>query len=196
MENILTFQNIITFVFILIYGITFIIQRSQIKKQNGIIKKYGKIFNIINIDDIEKYVDLQKKSTKLKYSNREKELSNLENKLNKVDEEVVLILNSSKSNLEKSGEIHIKLNAIMDEANETISKSNAFNTAIYEFNIKEFNEFYQIVEKKLTKLDDKKMLKETTKELLNIQKKYHNLKKQELKKIQTTDHKNNGENLC
>jgi ElaB/YqjD/DUF883 family membrane-anchored ribosome-binding protein len=183
MENILTFQNIITFVFILFYGMIFFVQKSQFKKQNEIIDKYDKIFNIINIDEIEKYVDLQKKSTELSYFNRERKLSNLENKFNKVNEDIDAILESSKTNLEKSDEIHIKINEVLNKANETINKSKTFNTNLYEFNVMEFNEFYQILEKKLTELNDKKILKEITKELLNIQNKYRDLKEDELKKI-------------
>ena len=112
MEDIFTFQNIVTIIFLVLYGTIFFIQKSQIRKQNEILEKYDKIFNIINVDEIEKYVQLQKKSTELSFSNRETELSQLEIKFQNLNGQIDQILGSSKTTLEKSGEIQLQLNKI------------------------------------------------------------------------------------
>jgi hypothetical protein len=75
-------ENIFVMVSIVVYAVVFIIQKAQFNKQNEILSKYEKIFAIFNIDEIEKYVELQKKSLILSYGNREMELSNIENKFN------------------------------------------------------------------------------------------------------------------
>ncbi|NEV95046.1 hypothetical protein G3567_12955 [Psychroflexus sp. YR1-1] len=183
MENILTFQNIVTFIFVVIYGIIFFIQKSQFKKQNEIIEKYSKIFNIIDIDEIEKYVELQKKTTKLEYYSRETDLINLENRFDKINAEVDEILGSSKSNLDKSNEIHSKLNEILDKAEDKINRNNAFTHSLNELNIKEFEEFYLLMDDKLGKLNNKKLHLEIVEELRTIQKKYDSLKREQLKKL-------------
>ena len=58
-------ETIIILISVIIYGIVFFIQKTQISKQNEIFNKYEKIFSIINIDEIEKYIELQKKSMAL-----------------------------------------------------------------------------------------------------------------------------------
>jgi DNA anti-recombination protein RmuC len=176
MEDVFTFQNIVTIIFLVIYGIIFIIQKSQFQKQNQILEKYDKIFNIINVDEIEKYVQLQKKSTELSISNRETELSNLEVKFGNVHQQIDQILSSSKTTLEKSDEIQKQLNQIL-KSNKT------FVSNLNQLNINEFQEFYHILEEKLTKLNDKNLLTEISNELTRIQKKYYILKQEELKKL-------------
>ena len=176
MEDVFTFQNIVTIIFLVIYGIIFSIQKSQFRKQNEILEKYDKIFNIINVDEIEKYVQLQKKSTELSFSNRETELSNLEVKFGNANQQIDQILGSSKTTLEKSDEIQKQLNKILNN-------SNIFVANLNQLNINEFKEFYQVLEEKLTKINDKKLLTEISKELTRIQKKYYNLKQEELKKL-------------
>jgi len=49
----------INIAYIIILIIVFIIQYYQIKKQNSLLSYYDKIFNIIKIDEIEKYVKLK-----------------------------------------------------------------------------------------------------------------------------------------
>ncbi len=62
----------INVVYILIVIIVFIIQHNQIKKQNSILNYYDKIFSIIKIDEIEKYVKLKEDNIKLEYDNKTK----------------------------------------------------------------------------------------------------------------------------
>ena len=76
--NNLSPETLIVLMSVIIYGAVFFIQKAQIKKQNEIFNKYEKIFSIINIDEIEKYIELQKKATKLSIRNRELELTNNE----------------------------------------------------------------------------------------------------------------------
>ena len=77
MQNI-TIETGLIIISIIFYGIVFFIQKAQIQKQNDLFNKYEKIFSIINIDEIEKYVEIQRKSIHLSLSNRETELLNNE----------------------------------------------------------------------------------------------------------------------
>lgn len=71
-------QNIIVIITFVLYGIVYIVHRAQFKKQNEILAKYEKIFSIVNVDEIEKYVQLQKKNSELEYIIKVKEVSSLE----------------------------------------------------------------------------------------------------------------------
>lgn len=71
-------QNIIVIISLVLYGIVYIVHRAQFKKQNEILAKYEKIFSIVNVDEIEKYVQLQKRNSELEYIIKVKEVSNLE----------------------------------------------------------------------------------------------------------------------
>lgn len=176
MEDVFTFQNIITLLFLIVYGIIFFIQKSQFKKQNDILEKYDKIFNIINVDEIEKYVQLQKKSTELSFANRESELSTLEGKFENTHQEIKEILASSKTYLEKSNEIKNKLATILE-------RNNIFVTNLNNLNIKEFEEIHKTLKDKLTGINDKRLFSEIGSDLNKIVKKYSELKKSELKKL-------------
>jgi membrane-associated HD superfamily phosphohydrolase len=63
--------------YIVIVIVVFVIQNYQIKKQNNLLTYYDKIFNIIKIDEIEKYVQLKEDNVKLELDNKNKTLSNL-----------------------------------------------------------------------------------------------------------------------
>jgi hypothetical protein len=176
MEEILNFQNITTLVILIIYGTIFFIQKAQFRKQKEVLEKYEKIFDIINIDEIEKYVKLQKKSLELSFSNRETELKNIEVKYDKTYNDVKTILNSSKTNFEKSDEIIIALSSILN-------KNNHFVKSLMELNSQEFEEIHKTLEVNFLKLDDNKLKNQINKELMRINKKYDSLKRDELKKI-------------
>jgi len=62
----------INIAYIIILIIVFIIQYNQIKKQNSLLSYYDKIFNIIKIDEIEKYVKLKEDNVKLELDYKNK----------------------------------------------------------------------------------------------------------------------------
>lgn len=174
MEELLTTQNTLIILSMIFYGVIFYIQKSQLKKQEGLLIKYEKIFSIINVDEIEKYVNIQKKSLELNYENREIELSNRENEFQKKLDEVDKVLNSSKSNLEKSEFIQAKFN----EFNNIIEKNSNQFRRFNEINIEEFKGFYSIIE--VFKTENPDAFSKVEKMLMENQKKYDKLKRQEL----------------
>lgn len=176
MEQIFTFQNMITLLFLIVYGIIFFIQKSQFKKQSEILNKYEKIFNIINVDEIEKYVQLQKKATELSFTNRQDELEKLEKKYNSIFNEVDKILESSKSTIEKSEEIKKELTLILE-------RNRVFISNLTQLSLEEFEEIYKILKSKLPTIKDKKLLREIESGIEKIAKKYYSLKKVELEKL-------------
>lgn len=91
-------------IYVVIYAVVFLIQKSQIDKQKEIMGKYEKMFNIINIDEIEKYVDLKEKGLKLDFENREKEIKKVETTIG--------------VNLSKSEAIISQLNNLKEERND------------------------------------------------------------------------------
>jgi hypothetical protein len=174
MEEILTPQNMIATICVIIYCIVFIIQKAQFVKQNNIMNKYEKIFNIINIDEIEKYVELQKKSINLSLNNREIELTDKEKKIDIKFEEVNKILNSSKSTIEKSNEISERLNTILRQ-------NKVFVEQINQLNIQEFKELYIIIEK--FKISNSKEYKKIENEIINNCEKFDLLKREIVNKL-------------
>lgn len=174
MENILASQNIILFISLIIYGIVFYIQKAQFTKQNEILNKYEKIFSIINIDEIEKYVQLQKRSIDLSFSNREIELSNNENSLKLKSSEIERILNGSQTTFEKSNEITERLEMIL-------SQNKDFVTQISELNIQEFKDLYSIIN--VLKIKNPILFNEINSNLVNNAKKYDKLKRDILKRL-------------
>src|SRR5690554_4123007 len=127
MNEILTIQNITYLVFIILYAIIFIIQKSQFTKQKEIIEKYEKMFSIIKIDEIEKYVELQKKNTELTIQNKVLDIENQTEKVNKISIEINEILESSKSNLDKSDEISQNLLRHLNQNKEFVRDLNELN---------------------------------------------------------------------
>ena len=176
MEETLNLQNITTLLFIIIYGTIFFIQKSQFRKQKEVLEKYEKIFDIINIDEIEKYVKLQKKSLELSFSNRETELKNMEVNYDKTYTDVQTILKNTKTNFEKSDETGNALSSILN-------KNKYFADSLMELNCQEFDEIYKTLEYNFIKLDDDKLKNQINRELKKINKKYDSLKRDELKKL-------------
>lgn len=172
MNEILTIQNLTYIVFIIIYAITFVIQKSQFTKQKEIIEKYEKMFSIIKIDEIEKYVELQKKNTELTIQNKVLDIENQTEKVNKIYNEIDEILKSSKSNLEKSNEICQRLHRHLNQNKEFVKDLN-------ELNIAEFKEFYEIISE-FKNINPKEYSKIETKLLKNVEK-YDKLKREKLK---------------
>lgn len=169
-------ENIIIIISLIVYGIVFIIQNAQFKKQNEIMNKYEKIFAIFNIDEIEKYVELQKKSVSLSFGNREIELSNLENQFSSKLTEIEETLNSSKTNLEKSKEI--------SKSFENAFKSTRdFNSQVQEIAKNEFEEMYSIIEKSIIKSKNPELFKEIESQLIQTAKKYNEMKSELLNTI-------------
>ena len=100
MDSIINSENIIVIASLIVYAIVFIIQKAQFNKQNEILNKYEKIFSIFNVDEIEKYVELQKKSINLSLNNREIELSHKEIDITAKMTEIETILDSHNSILQ------------------------------------------------------------------------------------------------
>ncbi|NHN27371.1 hypothetical protein FIA58_016955 [Flavobacterium jejuense] len=174
MGNIFNPQNIIGIITLLVYCIIYFIQKAQFTKQNEILNKYEKIFSIINVDEIEKYVELQKKSISLSYSNREIELKNNEKHIELKFSELEAIFNNSSTNLEESNEIITKLQSLLKQ-------NRAFINQINKLNIEEFKELYTIIEAMKTK--SPKIFKEIYEKIYENTKKYDNLKREVLEKI-------------
>ena len=174
MEEFLNTQNLLVIVSIIFYGIIFYVQKTQLNKQENILNKYEKIFSIINVDEIEKYVSLQKKSTELNYENREIELSNLEKEFKSKLEDVNEILNSSKSNLDKSESIDAKFN----ELSKTIEKNSYQLKKFNELNFEEFKSLYKIIE--IFNTENPKTIRKVEEKLNKKKKKFDKLKRKEL----------------
>jgi len=175
MEEHFTFQNITTLLFLTTYLIIFFVQKSQLKKQGELMKKYNKLLGIINIDEIEKYVELNKKSTELSYSNRLAELDILNNNVTKQLEGVQGILNSTSSNLEKTEQIKEKVFFILKHNQELIK-------SLSKLSVEEFEETQSTLHGMINGLKDKPLIPKIEKELIKIAKKYISLKEVEFDK--------------
>jgi hypothetical protein len=157
-------ETIIILISVIIYGIVFFIQKAQISKQNEIFNKYEKIFSIINIDEIEKYIELQKKSMALSINNREAELTNNEKFLKENLDQVESILDGSKTNLENSSKIS-------EEIKDILSNSQNFITKMGELNIAEFSELHSLIKNSIEK-ENPLLWKEIEPEMNAVIKKY------------------------
>ena len=169
-------ENILLIISIIVYAIVFIIQQAQFKKQNEIMSKYEKIFAIFNIDEIEKYVELQKKSLTLSFGNREIELSNIETKYSQKLVEIEETLNSSKTNLEKSKEISQSFKT-------AFNSTKTFNYEMHKIIKNEFAEMYSIIERSTIKSKNPELFKEIEKKLIQTAEKHNELKIELLKKL-------------
>jgi hypothetical protein len=169
MLEFITPENIVVILSIVVYAIVFIIQKAQFNKQNEILNKYEKVFAIFNIDEIEKYVELQKKSLILSYGNRELELSNIENKFATTIKELEETLNGSKTNLEESKEISESFKTVFNSSKD-------FQKELGNTCIKEFEEIYLIIEKSIVKSKNPELYKEIENDLIQTAKKYSAMK--------------------
>lgn len=163
-------------IYILVYTIVFIIQKSQFDKQKSIMEKYEKMFSIINIDEIEKYVNLKEQSLKLQFENREKEIEKIEKRVNKNIE-------TSEKLKEKFSELDIEkeeINLMLENAKQLISNRKIIDEEILELNDEQFNKIFDFAHLNLKSLDELESLK-IEKELFLIRNEYL-LKHLELRK--------------
>jgi hypothetical protein len=179
MEELFTFQNIVTLVFLITYVAIFFVQKSQLKKQSSIVEKYSKIFEIINIDEIQKYVELKQESTELAYTNKITKLSSLGESYDELGLRITETLNSSKSNLDKSEEIHKNLISVLNRNQELVKN-------LFKLNVEEYKEIHNTLNEKITGIKDKKLIPKIETALLKIVKKYEKLKIDEMDKIDFT----------
>ena len=180
MLEFITHENFIVIISIIVYAIVFIIQKAQFNKQNEILNKYEKVFAIFNIDEIEKYVELQKKSLILSYGNRELELSNIENKFATTIKEIEETLNGSKTNLAESKE--------MSESFKTaLSSSKDFHKELGNICIEEFEEIYSIIEKNIVKSKNPELYREIENDMIQTAKKYSAKKNEIINKVITLE---------
>ena len=142
MEGFINSQNIVVIISIIVYAIVFIIQKAQFAKQNEILNKYEKIFSIFNIDEIEKYVELQKKSINLSLNNRVVEIKIIETDMKNRMSEIKKFHNLSKSTLDSTQKI-------IDDAMKYGELNENYMKDSNELNIKEFDELYLIIEKSI-----------------------------------------------
>lgn len=142
MEGFINSQNIVVIISIIVYAVVFIIQKAQFAKQNEILNKYEKIFSIFNIDEIEKYVELQKKSINLSLNNREVEIKIIETDMKNRMSEIKKFQNLSKSTLDSTQKI-------IDDAMLYGKLNSDYIRDLNELNIKEFEELYSIIEKSI-----------------------------------------------
>ena len=175
MQNI-TIETGLIIISIIFYGIVFFIQKAQIQKQNDLFNKYEKIFSIINIDEIEKYVEIQRKSIHLSLSNRETELLNNEILMEKNMKEIQTILNTSKTNFEKSNEISEYVQDILNRSQTMLDNTRQFMKKFSELNIKEFQELHSIVKSNIEE-DNPEIFNKIDNELIRIVEKYDSEKR-------------------
>jgi hypothetical protein len=168
MDKFLEPQNILLIITFIFYGIVFYIQKTQFQKQKDILNQYEKIFSIINVDEIEKYVELQKKALHLSLQIREQEIAQTEKSIENQKIEIEEILTSSKTNLEKSTEVSERLDKILDHNKD-------FNIKISELYLKEFEEIYKIIE--VIKLESPNLYKKIETLLADNLQKYGKLKR-------------------
>ena len=168
--------EIITIViYIVVYAVVFTIQKSQFDKQKSIMEKYEKMFSIINIDEIEKYVNMKEKSLELQFENREKEISKMEEQLDNIfakSDEAFANFGDLKKQKEETDLMFI-------EAKELVEKRKIIDSELLELNNREFKQIYNAIFEKLKLSGDEKLALTIENELLEIRTEYI-LKKTEL----------------
>jgi hypothetical protein len=166
-------------IYIVVYSIVFIIQKAQNDKQKSIMEKYEKMFSIINIDEIEKYVNLKEQSLKLNFEVREKEIDKLEKSIN-------LHLIKSEKLVEDLGTLKdekIRIETFGDNIEKMVNDSKVFNLAINDIYTEEFNEIYDFLKVKLKTVGKFDAIKIDL-ELKNIRKEFEIKKLEILTKLE------------
>ena len=148
----------INIAYIIILIIVFIIQYNQIKKQNSLLSYYDKIFNIIKIDEIEKYVKLKEDNVKLELDNKNKTLSSL------MENAEVMNKNAGKS-VQNAG-VFLKDAGILLEGLKNVTQHNDIILEIIELTKVELSESYEIITRELEK-NGNEDLKKSINELLS-----------------------------
>jgi hypothetical protein len=154
-------------IYIVAYAIVFIIQKSQFDKQKSIMEKYEKMFSIINIDEIEKYVNVKEKSLSLQFENREKEIDKIEQQIHsllRLTEQKLVEVNDLKEN--KGA-----LDLLLVQTQENVLKRDAIYELVVGLNSKEFDEIYETIIENI-KTNDKESAEILELKLLKIRKKY------------------------
>ncbi len=134
----------INIAYIIILIIVFIIQYYQIKKQNSLLSYYDKIFNIIKIDEIEKYVKLKEDNVKLELDNKNKTLSSLMENAENMNKDAGILLEELKN----------------------VTQQNDIILEIIELTKVELSESYEIITRELEK-NGNEDLKKSINELLS-----------------------------
>ena len=149
----MTKVEIITIIiYVIVYAVVFVIQKAQYEKQKSIMEKYEKMFSIINIDEIEKYVNMKEKSLKLQFENREKEISAME-------EQISSLLEKSNKAFKEIGDFKNQkeeTELMMTETKEIIAKRKIVENLIVELNEEEFNQIYNTTFENLKLIGDEK----------------------------------------
>jgi len=148
----------INIAYIIILIIVFIIQYYQIKKQNSLLSYYDKIFNIIKIDEIEKYVKLKEDNVKLELDYKNKTLSSL------MENAEVMNKNAGKS-VQNAG-VFLKDAGILLEGLKNVTQHNDIILEIIELTKVELSESYEIITRELEK-NGNEDLKKSINELLS-----------------------------
>jgi len=148
----------INIAYIIILIIVFIIQYYQIKKQNSLLSYYDKIFNIIKIDEIEKYVKLKEDNVKLELDYKNKTLSSL------MENAEVMNKNTGKS-VQNAG-VFLKDAGILLEGLKNVTQHNDIILEIIELTKVELSESYEIITRELEK-NGNEDLKKSINELLS-----------------------------
>jgi hypothetical protein len=165
----MTKTEIITIViYLIVYAVVFIIQKTQFEKQKSIMEKYEKMFSIINIDEIEKYVNVKEKSLKLELENRDIETKSLLNKVSSLIEKSEDRLKEINELVERKDEV----DKMLLDAKVLMKKRESTNESLSKLDGEEFEKIYQTVFDKIKPLEDKNLESSLDLELLLIRKEY------------------------
>jgi len=148
----------INIAYIIILIIVFIIQYYQIKKQNSLLSYYDKIFNIIKIDEIEKYVKLKEDNVKLELDYKNKTLSSLM--------ENAEVMNKNTGESVQNAGVFLKDAGILLEGLKNVTQHNDIILEIIELTKVELSESYEIITRELEK-NGNEDLKKSINELLS-----------------------------
>lgn len=154
--------------YIIIVIIVFIIQYYQIKKQNSLLSYYDKIFNIIKIDEIEKYVKLKEDNVKLELDNKHKTLSSL------MDNAETMNKDAGKT---------VKDAGILLNKLEYLNHNNKFFLDIIELNKSELTSSYKIIFDELEKIQEIKIKESLNKSLIANMTKFESERNELMKEL-------------
>lgn len=153
----MTLVEIITIgIYIVVYAIVFFIQKSQFDKQKSIMEKYEKMFSIINIDELEKYVNLKEKNLKLELEVREKEFEKLEKALSTNLETSAVLLEELKTLVDERDIFKLKY----EHMNKVFTTKLEVDENIFKLFEEEFDEIYNFSSNNLESIDKVKLEKD------------------------------------
>lgn len=155
----------INLVYIVIVIIVFFIQYYQIKKQNNILNYYEKIFSIIKIEEIEKYVKLKEDNIKLDFENKNKTVNQF--------------LQNSKSLNKDSKELLKNVKNLYSDKDIVI--------AVIELNKDELTESYKIIFQALDNFEDCILKDKVDKQLRDNIMKFDSIRTKMMEGLKKTD---------